>query len=145
MASPTRLDRSSPLVHRLATALSRAERELTRRLADVLGQEGATIEEARALALLADGAGHTMGELAAYAVMTAPTLTRLVDRLVADTLAYRKVDDRDRRRVLVYATRQGRRRQRRLAQLVEAHEDDVLATAEPAAASQLVEMLRDLG
>ena len=49
-----------------------------------------------------------MSEIAEFALVPAPSLTRLVDRMATDGLVHRTVDARDRRRVLVHLTRQGR-------------------------------------
>jgi DNA-binding MarR family transcriptional regulator len=49
----------------------------------------------------------------------APSLTRLVDRMATDGLVHRTVDARDRRRVLVHLTRQGRALHRCATALVE--------------------------
>ncbi len=50
----------------------------------------------------------TMAELAAAEQVRAPTMTRIVDALVADGLAERAADPADRRLVRVAATDQGR-------------------------------------
>jgi DNA-binding MarR family transcriptional regulator len=94
--------------------LSRAEYEVTRRIAAVLEREGATIEEWRTLSLLADGESRTMSELAEVALLPPPSLTRLVDRMVADNLVYRRGDPHDGRRVLVRITPRGEAHYRRL-------------------------------
>ena len=87
----------------------------TRRLASAWQAEGCSIEQWRVLALLADGRGHTMTELADFALLPAPTATKLADRMVADNLVYRRPDPADRRRVLVYLTERGRELHTRLA------------------------------
>lgn len=100
--------------HRVAQVLSRAEYEVTRRVAAVLEREGATVEQWRALSLLADGESRPMSEIAEVALLPAASLTRLVDRLVADNLVYRRGDPRDGRRVLVRITPRGAAHHRRL-------------------------------
>jgi DNA-binding MarR family transcriptional regulator len=87
--------------------LSRAEHLAVRRLAAALEAEQCSIEQWRALAFLADGQGRTMTDLADYALLPAPSATKLIDRMVADALAYRRPDPTDRRRVLVYLTERG--------------------------------------
>jgi DNA-binding MarR family transcriptional regulator len=67
------------------------------------------------LRLLADGTGHGMREVADYAMLPPPTLTKAVDRLVAANLVYRRADRHDRRRVLHHLTARGRRLHARLA------------------------------
>lgn len=114
------------LVQRLAALLGRAKRELTLRVAAALEEEGCAVERWHALSLLADGAGHPMAELAAHGLLTPPTLTRVIDSMVADNLVYRKVDERDRRRVLVFATQRGRALHRRIAGRIERQLHDIL-------------------
>jgi DNA-binding MarR family transcriptional regulator len=111
----------------LAVALGRAERAVTRRLAHVLAAEGCSVEAWRTLSLLARGVGYPMTQLAEAALLPAPSLTRLVERLVADNLVYRRADEQDRRRILVYATARGRALQRRLHGLLEQHPEAILA------------------
>lgn len=110
-----------------AVALGRAERAVTRRLAHVLAAEGCSVEAWRTLSLLAHGDGYPMTQLADAALLPAPSLTRLIDRLVEDNLVYRLADEHDRRRVLVYATGRGHTLQRRLAGLLEQHPQAILA------------------
>ncbi|MEV1023018.1 MarR family transcriptional regulator [Streptomyces sp. NPDC050264] len=121
---------SPELPRDLPQLLSSAERLMTRRLAAALEAEDCSVEEWRVLSLLADGRGHAMSDVAEYALMPAPSLTKLVDRLVSAALAYRRKDPGDGRRVLVYLSSRGRTRHRAvvaLAQQVEAQVLDGLA------------------
>jgi DNA-binding MarR family transcriptional regulator len=59
-------------------------------------------------------------------------VTRLVDGLVADSLAHRKADPRDRRRVLVHITRRGLAPQRQLSERIAAERDAILAKSRTA-------------
>src|SRR5262245_17781808 len=113
---------------RLVHVLSHTEARVTRELEKVLAQENCTVERWRALALLADGGPHAMTELASFALVSAPSLTRLVDRLVADNLAYRLPDPRDRRRVLVHITDRGRDCYRRACRRI-ARDGDAIVSA----------------
>jgi DNA-binding MarR family transcriptional regulator len=131
-------------MQRLAQLLSQAERGVTRQLGRVIEDEGCSVEQWRVLVLLADGVGHSMSEVAEFALLPAPTLTRLIDRMVADNLAYRIADPRDRRRVLVHITRRGRVLQRRLAGRIEGSHDTILAEADPDDVAQLGALLTDL-
>ena len=99
----------------LAHLLSQAERLVTGRLSAVLEARGLTLAQWRVLSLLADGAGHPMTEAAEFAMLPAPSLTKVVDRMVSSNLVYRRPDLRDRRRVLIYSTARGRRLHQRLA------------------------------
>jgi DNA-binding MarR family transcriptional regulator len=131
-------------IQRLAQLLSQAERGVTRQLGRVLVEEGCSVEQWRALVLLADGVSHSMSEVAEFALLPAPTLTRLIDRMVADNLAYRTVDPQDRRRVLVHITPRGRVLQKRLAGRIESRQAAILAQADPDDVAELAALLSDL-
>ncbi|HWD47771.1 MAG TPA: MarR family transcriptional regulator [Actinomycetota bacterium] len=99
----------------LAHLLSQAERRVTERLSAALEAEGLTLAQWRVLSLLSDGTGHPMSEAAEFAMLPAPSLTKVVDRMVSLNLVYRRPDLRDRRRVLIYSAARGRRLYQRLA------------------------------
>jgi DNA-binding MarR family transcriptional regulator len=98
--------------------LSRAQGLAVRRLSAALEAEQCSIEQWRALAFLAGHDGRAMTDLAEYALLPAPTATKLIDRMVADALAYRRPDPADRRRVLVYLTERGTLLHRRAEAIV---------------------------
>jgi DNA-binding MarR family transcriptional regulator len=132
------------MMEELAQALSRAERYVTRRLGDALEPVGCTVEQWRILRLLADGAGHPMSEIAEFALVPAPSLTRLIDRMATDGLVYRRADERDRRRVLVQITRRGRALHRATRERVALEHEALLADADPAEARRLLGLLGEL-
>lgn len=99
-------------------ALGRAAHEVHGRLADVLRTRGCGVDEWRALGRLAQPGPHSMTDIGEATLLPGPSVTRLVDRLVADALVYRRADEDDRRRVLVHLTSRGRALQRRVAALV---------------------------
>jgi DNA-binding MarR family transcriptional regulator len=132
------------LMQALAHALSRAERSVTRQLARAMEKEGCTVEDSRVLLLLADGRGHTMTDVAEYALVPAPSVTRIVDRMVSDGLVHRTADPSDRRRVLVHLTPRGQALQRRLDELVRREQRALLAGAEPAETERLLRLLGGL-
>jgi DNA-binding MarR family transcriptional regulator len=134
----------SPLLHELAQALSSAERCVVRQLARALEDEGVTVDQWRTLQLLADGRGHRMSEISEFAFLPAPSLTRLIDRMATDGLVHRRVDVRDRRRVLVHLTPRGRALQRRLAQRVEREQHAMLAADDAADTERLLALLSGL-
>jgi len=125
----------------LPEALRRAERSVTARLAEALEPEGCSVEQWRILLLLGDGVGHTMSELAEFALMPAPTLTRLIDRMATDGLVHHTVDASDRRRVLVHLTARGEDLQRRAARRVEEQQRALLADTDPAGVQLLLYLL----
>ncbi|HET6212281.1 MAG TPA: MarR family winged helix-turn-helix transcriptional regulator [Micromonosporaceae bacterium] len=105
----------------LGYLLTEAERAVNRGFAENLAAERVSVEQWRILQALSDGHGHSMGDLAAAALMPHPTLTKAVDRLVDDALVYRRQDDVDRRRVAVFLSDRGRHLVRRLDRIAEAH------------------------
>ena len=137
-------DSSGGDLPRLAQLLSQAEHRVRRELARLLEDEGCTIERWRALLLLGDGASHTMSEIAEYVLVPAPSLTRLIDRMVADNLAYRTADPHDRRRVLVRITPRGQALNRALAERIDEEQDRILAEAEAGEVAQLAVLLTEL-
>ena len=74
-----------------------------------LRSDGLTIEQFRILAALARDGAQTMGTLAAAALPERPTLTEIVDRMVAAGLVIRLPDKVDRRRVNVIMSPDGER------------------------------------
>jgi DNA-binding MarR family transcriptional regulator len=132
------------LLHELAHALTRAERSVTRQLSRALDEEGCSVEHWRIMLLLSDGEGHPMTEIADFALLPAPSVTRLIDRMVTGGLVHRTADPGDRRRVLVHLTPRGRTLQRRLDELVEREQAAVLAGAGPAEAERLLLLLGGL-
>jgi DNA-binding MarR family transcriptional regulator len=124
----------------ISALLGRAAHRVDRRVEQALGPDGPTLEQWRVLSLLADGTGHPMTEVAAHARVPAPTLTKIVDRLVDRALVYRRADETDRRRVLVFLSDQGRVLHAGLAPGVAAV-DAELAAALGADAARLRELL----
>jgi DNA-binding MarR family transcriptional regulator len=112
----------------LAHQLSRAERLLAGRMSALLERERCTLEEWRVLKILSDGQGHIMTEIADFAMLPAPTLTKLMDRMVAENLVYRRADERDRRRVLAYLAEPGQALYGRASALLSAAETELTAS-----------------
>jgi DNA-binding MarR family transcriptional regulator len=102
----------------LLDVLSGAERRVSNRFAGVLATQGSTLDEWRVLSLLVQRGGQSMSAIAAATSMTPPTLTKRIDVMVADGMVYRRVDDTDRRRVLVLLAPRGKTAHQRLAEHV---------------------------
>ncbi|OLL70962.1 Transcriptional regulator, MarR family [Pseudonocardia sp. Ae168_Ps1] len=103
------LSAAEPRTAGAAAALGRAANRVERRIEELVRPpHGPGLDAWRVLDLLADGEGHPMSEIAAHAMVPAPTLTKIVDRLVERGLVYRRPDEIDRRRVLVLLAARGR-------------------------------------
>lgn len=87
--------------------LNQASRLLGQQLSQRLKPTGLSVDKAKILALLIDGNGMSMGELADILVVNNPTLTKMVDRMVTDKLVFREPDSNDRRKVLIRITNPG--------------------------------------
>ncbi|MEV0585929.1 MarR family transcriptional regulator [Nonomuraea sp. NPDC050310] len=128
----------------LAYLLSRAERSVNRALATALSAEGVTVEQWRILRALADGQGHSMGELAVAVLMPHPTLTKAVDRLIDAALVYRGPCAGDRRRVAVFLADRGVDLLARVEGTVAEHHRDIEAAYGPDRTGRLMTDLDDL-
>ena len=104
------------------------ERAATQRLDDALKAKGSGVDQWRILSLLVEQGGCPMHVVGEHALMLAPKLSKLVDRMVSANLVLRRADEHDRRRVLLYAAPRGKQA------LVEWH----------AAAAEVQEQLREI-
>ena len=87
--------------------LSLAERAVTQRLDEALKAQGSGIDQWRILSLLVEQGGCPMNVVADHAMLLAPKLSKLVDRMVSANLVLRRTDEYDRRRVLIVASPRG--------------------------------------
>jgi MarR family transcriptional regulator, organic hydroperoxide resistance regulator len=125
----------------LAHLLSTLERHVVERQRVALGVEGCGVEEWRVIDFLAED-GHTMSEAAKYAGLASPALTKLVDRLVTNNIVYRRIDLQDRRKVRIFLTRRGKSMHRRLAEIVDQCQAELLAeTADGELIEELLQRL----
>ena len=100
--------------------LARTDHHLATRSDEVLRMRRSSLQEWQVLSMLSDNAGHSMGEIARFVLMPAPSLTKLVDQMVSRQLVYRRTDPSDRRRVLIFISARGRAAHHRLGQWVDA-------------------------
>lgn len=83
-----------------------------------------------------------MAEIADEVVIPPPTLTRAVDKLIADGLVHRLSDPADRRRVLARLTRRGERLHEEVAAAMAFAADTVIADVERTQRGGLAQALR---
>jgi DNA-binding MarR family transcriptional regulator len=124
--------------------ITAVERKLTAALTADLEQEGVTLEQCRVLDGLSHREGRSMSELAHLAMLPAPTLTKIVDRLVAANLVHRRSDSFDRRRVLVLLTPRGRALRSRLDRILQRHESNLEDVLGVSGLGQLTDLLTRL-
>lgn len=107
---------------RLVDVLSTVQRWLVRDLTARLECEAVTVDQWRTLRSIGSGPGISMGELADRLQMPPASVTRLTDSLVDRAEVYRHQSVRDRRRVGVYLSPNGRCLLERLESIVSQHE-----------------------
>lgn len=91
-----------------------------------LKRYGIPVPTWRALAILSDGKGKTVGEIARVGLYNQPTTTKIVDRLEAEGFAERRRDDVDKRKTLVFISPKGREIVEGLKEDAVSHEHKVL-------------------
>ncbi|MEM7545108.1 MAG: MarR family transcriptional regulator [Pseudomonadota bacterium] len=126
----------------LLSLMAQASAAISAEFHDWLASEGVSVADWRILASLYPDIGLTIGELCASCLTKQPTMTRMVDRLVAQELAIRSADRTDRRRVEVRLTPYGQGRAERLINEAKAHEARLLAGYKPEDAAALKALLR---
>lgn len=133
-----------PITEHLAYLLAQANREINRQLDARLRAEGVPVEQWRILKVLSDGNGRSMGDLAETALLNHPTLTKTIDRMVADSLVYRISDPADRRKVLIFCSDRGKALAQRLAPLALGQEAHIASSYGDKATAQLKRLLESL-
>ena len=128
----------------LAYMIASLNRQLESELEDRLRPGGVPIEQYRILEVLDASEPAAMGEIAQQSLIEAPTLTKIVDRMVAEGLVFRAPDPNDRRRVLILATPSGKALFKRLRGVSTAQEQRIVDLLEGEKAAALRSLLKEL-
>ncbi|KPF98163.1 hypothetical protein IP86_11890 [Rhodopseudomonas sp. AAP120] len=128
----------------IAYLIASVNRQLEEELSDSLRPEGIPIEQFRILNALAETDGLSMGELAAAVLVDAGSLTKIVDRMVADALVYRGVAPSDRRRIRIFLASKGKATNKRLKGISNKQQRGLIERLDPAKAKELTRLLRGL-
>lgn len=113
-------------------ALHRATHATLHALTTALADLDLPAADIDVLAILADGAGRTVGALATATATRPSTLTSLLDRLIKREYIARELDPADRRSFLISLTPAGRAVAERAAAAITDLERQALATMTPA-------------
>lgn len=124
--------------------LARVNRQIHGRLNAMLKEKGVPVEQWRILTVLADGKGHSMGELAEAVLMNHPTVTKTIDRMIMRALVHRRHDLDDNRRVLVYISEFGQELLKSCDQDVSTYQAALAERLGPRGAEQLRHLLDSL-
>lgn len=133
-----------PIESYISYAVAAAHRKLHVELSGRLKELNVQVETWRVLQSLRASEGLTMRELADIVLMNPPTLTKLVDRMVADGLVQRQLADEDHRRVNLFLTDLALDLSDEISELVEAQNDRIIETMGPERAKLLQEALDTL-
>ena len=97
------------LEYRLAYRFSMLAAQVTRCISDLYREHGLSVGGWRTLSIIGRYAPIHPSGIAERTSVDADKVTRAVDRLVANGLVARKIDPRDRRRIVITLTARGRR------------------------------------
>jgi MarR family transcriptional regulator, organic hydroperoxide resistance regulator len=135
---------SNRLSDQLAYIVASVNRQLEEELHERLRPEGVPVEHLRVLEVLDRGGAVPMGELAAQALVEPPTLTKIIDRMVSESLVFRSPDPHDRRRVLILPAPAGKVLCKRLKRVSREQEERLVRQLPQDKADQLRSLLREL-
>jgi DNA-binding MarR family transcriptional regulator len=128
------------LSYALAAAHRAIHADLSRRLKD----EGVQVEAWRIMEAIDAERTITMGHLAEKVLLAPPTLSKMVDRMVADGLVQRQIAPQDLRQVHLVLSAYGQSIRDRLRRVAQDHETALLASLGADRAAALHAMLMDL-
>lgn len=128
----------------LAYMIASLNRQLEGELEERLRPGGVPIEQFRILEVLDASEPLAMGEIASQSLIEAPTLTKIIDRMVAEGLVYRAPDPNDRRRVLILTAAGGKALFKRLRGVSTAQEQRLVEMLQSEKAAELKSLLRSM-
>ena len=132
------------LTDQLAYIVASVNRQLEDELQEGLRPAGVPIEHLRVLEALDRGGALPMGALAEQALVEPPTLTKIIDRMVSESLVFRSPDPNDRRRVLILLAPAGKVLCKRLRRVSLDQEERLVRQLPHDKANELRALLREL-
>lgn len=134
----------NPIDHFLSYSIAAAHRKIHTSLAELIRSSGLQVEAWRVLETLRSTDALTMSELAEIVLLNPPTLTKLVDRMVAEGLVQRQLADKDQRRVNLKLTDFGLQTAAKILNEVEGHNQALISQLGEKQAQALKEALDQL-
>jgi DNA-binding MarR family transcriptional regulator len=135
---------ATKLTDQLAYIVASVNRQLEDELQERLRPAGVPIEHLRVLEALDRGGPLPMGALAQHALVEPPTLTKIIDRMVSESLVLRSPDPNDRRRVLILLAPAGKALCKRLRRVSLEQEERLVRQLPRDKANELRSLLREL-
>jgi len=130
--------------HDLLQLIGGVNRRLELAVESRLKPLGFSLEQYRVLEALDRRAGQPMGELAQAVFVDSPTLTKIIDRMIANGDVYRAPDPGDRRRVLIFTSDKGADRLEELRSGLQGTLDGFAERLDRLSAGQLRDLLQSL-
>ncbi|MCC5988947.1 MAG: MarR family transcriptional regulator [Pararhodobacter sp.] len=137
-------DERAAITGYLSYALAAAHRNVHLELSRKLKDEGVQVEAWRLMEAIGEESTMTMGRLAETVLLAPPTLTKMVDRMVADGLVQRQISQEDHRQVHLVLSALGERKRDRVRQFVQEQEAALLERLGPDNARLLHNALNSL-
>lgn len=128
----------------LADLICGVNRKIEQSIEASLKPYGLSIEQYRVLEALSARNGLPMGDLAARVFVDSPTLTKIIDKMVASADVYRGPDPQDRRRVLVFMSGKGAKTHAQLRDIGEAMQQRLLEKLGARGGAELQDVLLSL-
>ncbi len=135
---------NSKMKANLSYVIASVHKQLEDELHERLRPAGIPIEQLRILEALHAADGRPMNELAALALIEPTTLTKVIDRMVAEQLVFRTQDLEDRRRILIMLAPAGRILFRRLNRITASQQQRIAKHMPPGKLEELHSLLRSL-
>lgn len=127
------------LSSKLSFLVASLNKQLEKQIEERLGAVRLPAEQIRVLEALASkkaNEGLNMSELAQLIAVDASTLTKVIDRMISDSLVYRASDPNDRRRVKVLLAQNGNALYTKLRPLLESQEKELQKTVKGLASDE---------
>jgi DNA-binding MarR family transcriptional regulator len=135
---------ASNMEDQLAYLIATVNRQLEDELEETLRPEGLPIEQFRIINALASSNGRSMRDLASLVLVDPSSLTKIVDRMVTESLVYRAVAPNDRRRILIFLAPKGRALKNKLKGVLGEQQRNLVGRLDLPNAKQLDRILRQL-
>jgi DNA-binding MarR family transcriptional regulator len=126
----------------LLCLMARASHAISAEFHITLRKAGVPVPVWRVLAALSGSPGETVTHLAEACLLQQPTMTKLLDRMVRDSIVKRVPDQRDRRVVRIMMLPRGEQIVRDLLVAAKAHEAEVMARFPAVDRLQLKQLLQ---
>jgi DNA-binding MarR family transcriptional regulator len=135
---------ASNMEDQLAHLIATVNRQLEDELEETLCPEGLPIEQFRIINALASSNGRSMRDVASLVLVDPSSLTKIVDRMVTESLVYRAVAPNDRRRILIFLAPKGKALKNKLKGVLGEQQRNLVGRLDLPNAKQLDRILRQL-